>query len=373
MSSSGANTSPLYTPISGATPVKYTTAHQTRVVDSINQLGAVVNQFAQTQAGFNARFSGFEAALASQEAVALGNYSSLEEKLTRLTDHFLPAQGPTDMAGVRAALADDSAIRASLDTFGPEWLYTVRGLIPMEIDSFKAENGLVTAYPWPEFKAWCIATFNLHDMEKQALTKLMTLRQTASVAEYKAAHDVLAAKSKLPTAQRLIYWEQGLKPEIRAECKLDPLTHTAYANLAAAQTAALAVDSHFSSVASGKKRSVPTAATATVSSSKKPKTDHEQSPTVAWSINGTKFHCARNGVMQLPVPQFFTEWISSLPKVNGKSHLPREHFASGVSMPTCFAKGCGQTHAWTRCPTLAHTIWDSRSTQPATFKATLLG
>ncbi|DBA66175.1 TPA: hypothetical protein ACH3X2_002564, partial [Trebouxia sp. C0005] len=131
--SAGANTSPLYTPISGATPVKYTTAHQTRVVDSINQLGAVVNQFAQTQAGFNARFSGFEVALASQEAVALGNYSSLEEKLTRLTDHFLPAQGPTDMAGVRAALADDSAIRASLDTFGPEWLYTVRGLIPMEI------------------------------------------------------------------------------------------------------------------------------------------------------------------------------------------------------------------------------------------------
>ncbi|KAA6423521.1 MAG: hypothetical protein FRX49_06581 [Trebouxia sp. A1-2] len=186
----------------------------------------------------------------------------------------------------------------------------------------------------------------------------MSLRQTASVAEYKAAHDVLAAKSKLPTAQRLIYWEQGLKPEIRAECKLDPLTHTAYANLAAAQTAALAVDSHFSSVVSGKKRAGPTAAAATVAS-KKPRTEHEQSPTVPWSINGNKFHCARNGIMQLPLPQFFTEWVSSLPKVNGKSHLPREHFASGVSMPTCFAKGCGQTHAWTRCPTLAHTIWDS--------------
>ncbi|KAA6428689.1 MAG: hypothetical protein FRX49_01564 [Trebouxia sp. A1-2] len=460
---------PLYTPISGSAPVKYTTAFQSRIVDCLNQIGAVVNNLSSAnalrQAGLDARFSGFEAALASQEAVSLGNYSSLEGKLTRLTDHLLPAQGPTDLAGVRAAVADDSATRASLGTFGPEWLYSVREVIPMEVmvklpvlealtavakaaqasallpptspasisapsttaslgkhfkadlprpeyfrqldssadisrwllrmeeyltlmnydpsiwsvvatqflgraprdlwDSFKAENGLVTAYPWPEFKAWCIATFNLHDMEKQALTKLMTLRQTASVAEYKADHDVLAAKSKLPTAQRLIYWEQGLKPEIRAECKLDPLTHTAYANLAAAQTAALAIDSHFSSVASGKKRSVPTAATATVSSSKKPKTDHEQSPTVAWSINGTKFHCARNGVMQLPVPQFFTEWISSLPKVNGKSHLPREHFASGVSMPTCFAKGCGQTHAWTRCPTLAHTIWDSRSTQPA--------
>ena len=60
------------------------------------------------------------------------------------------------------------------------------------------------------------------DQEKSALTKLMSLGQTASVAEYKAAHDVLAAKSKLPTAQRLLVWEQGLKAEIRAECKLDP-------------------------------------------------------------------------------------------------------------------------------------------------------
>ncbi|DBA91335.1 TPA: hypothetical protein ACH3X2_003982 [Trebouxia sp. C0005] len=84
------------------------------------------------QAGLDARFSGFEAALASQEAVSLGNYSSLEGKLTRLTDHLLPAQGPTDSAGVRAAVADDSAIRA-LGKFGPEWLYSVRELIPMEV------------------------------------------------------------------------------------------------------------------------------------------------------------------------------------------------------------------------------------------------
>ncbi|KAA6423130.1 MAG: hypothetical protein FRX49_07117, partial [Trebouxia sp. A1-2] len=437
--SAGADTLPLYTPILGSAPVKYTTAFQFKIVDSLNQIGAVVNNLstsnAQRQAGLDARFSGFEAALASQEAVSLGNYSSLEGKLYRLTDHFLPAQGPTDSAGLKAAVADDLAIRASLGKFGPDWLYSVRELIPMEAmvklpvlealtavakaaqasallpptspasisapsttaslgqhfkadlprpeyfrqldssvdisrwllrmeeyltlmnydpsiwsvvaaqflgraprdlwDSFKAENGLVTAYPWPEFKAWCIATFNLHDMEKQALTKLMSLCQTAFVAEYKAAHDVLADKSKLPTAQRLIYWEQGLKPEIRAECKLDPLTHTAYANLAAAHTAAPAVDSHCSSA---KKRAGPTAAAATVAS-KKPRTEHEQSPTVTWSINGNNFHCARNRIMQLPLPQFFTEWVSSLPKVNGKSRLPKEHFASGVSMPTCFVKG----------------------------------
>ncbi|DBA67437.1 TPA: hypothetical protein ACH3X2_14330 [Trebouxia sp. C0005] len=254
---------PLYTPISGSAPAKYTTAFQSRIVDCLNQIGAVVNNLSSAnalrQAGLDARFSGFEAALASQEAVSLGNYSSLEGKLTRLTDHLLPAQGPTDSAGVRAAVADDSAIRASLGKFGPEWLYSVRELIPMEV-----------------------------------MVKVPVLEALTAVAK----------------------------------------------------------------AVSGKKRAGPTAAAATVAS-KKPRTEHEQSPTVPWSINGNKFHCARNGIMQLPLPQFFTEWVSSLPKVNGKSHLPREHFASGVSMPTCFAKGCGQTHAWTRCPTLAHTIWDS--------------
>ncbi|DBA66234.1 TPA: hypothetical protein ACH3X2_002494, partial [Trebouxia sp. C0005] len=119
---------PLYTPISGSAPAKYTTAFQSRIVDCLNQIGAVVNNLSSAnalrQAGLDARFSGFEAALASQEAVSLGNYSSLEGKLTRLTDHLLPAQGPTDSAGVRAAAADDSAIRASLGKFGPEWLYS---------------------------------------------------------------------------------------------------------------------------------------------------------------------------------------------------------------------------------------------------------
>ena len=33
----------------------------------------------------------------------------------------------------------------------------------------------------------------------------MSLRQTGSVAEYKAAHDVLAAYTDLPVKQQLIY------------------------------------------------------------------------------------------------------------------------------------------------------------------------
>ena len=143
------------------------------------------------------------------------------------------------------------------------------GRAPRELwDSFKAENNLVTA--WPEFEAWCIATFDLQDQEKSALTKLVSLRQTASEAEYKAAYDVLAAECKLPTAQRLLFWEQGLKAEIRAECKLDPLTHKAYSSLSAAQSAAMAVDAHLSAAAAGKKcSSGPTVAAATVQKGQK--------------------------------------------------------------------------------------------------------
>ena len=183
----------------------------------------------------------------------------------------------------------------------------------------------------------------------------MSLRQTASVAEYKAAHDVLAAKSKLPTAQRLLFWEQGLKAEIRAECKLNPLTHKAYSSLSAAQSAAMAVDAHLSSAAAVKKRtSGPTVAAATVSK----KTKRESDPEVQWSTEGNTFNCAKNGMMALPLPGFFSKWIeSACPLRHGKPLLPRGYISSSVSQPFCFAKGCTGVHVWSRCPTLAHKIW----------------
>jgi len=99
-------------------------------------------------------------------------------------------------------------------------------------------------YSWDSFRAWCIATFVVLDRERHALNSLMSLCQTGTVAEYKAAHDVLVAQTDLPMMQRLIYWEQGLKPEIRDECKFDPATHTTYTDVATAQSAAIAIESH---------------------------------------------------------------------------------------------------------------------------------
>lgn len=86
-------------------------------------------------------------------------------------------------------------------------------------------------YSWESFRAWCIATFAVHDREKHALTQLMNLRRTGTVAEYKADHDVHAAQTDLPMMQHLIYWGQGLKPESRAECKLERVTHIDYVDM----------------------------------------------------------------------------------------------------------------------------------------------
>ena len=102
-------------------------------------------------------------------------------------------------------------------------------------------------YSWDHFRKWCLASFSVHDHETHAISQLEKLRQTDSVAEYRAAHDVLAAQTTLPMKLRLFWWERGLKDEIRVMCSLDPLTHKQYADIEAAQNAACACDAHLSS------------------------------------------------------------------------------------------------------------------------------
>ena len=45
---------------------------------------------------------------------------------------------------------------------------------------------------------------DMHDHENCAITQLEKLRQNGTVAEYKAAHDVLAAKAAVPMEMRII-------------------------------------------------------------------------------------------------------------------------------------------------------------------------
>ena len=87
----------------------------------------------------------------------------------------------------------------------------------------------------------------MHNHEKHALQQLEKLRQTGSVAEYKAAHDVLAAQTALPVQLRISWWERGLKDEIRAMCSIDPLAHKEYTDIEEAQLAACACDAHLTS------------------------------------------------------------------------------------------------------------------------------
>ena len=88
----------------------------------------------------------------------------------------------------------------------------------------------------------------------------------------------------------------------------------------------MAVDAHLSSAAAGKKRSSgPTVAAATVSK----KTRRESDPEVQWSMEGNTFKCAKNGMMALPLPEFFSKWIEpTCPLRHGKPLLPRGYMSS---------------------------------------------
>ena len=80
-------------------------------------------------------------------------------------------------------------------------------------------------YSWDTFRQWCLDSFSVHKHERNVLAQLETLRRTGSVAEYKAAHDVLTVKTNLPMQLRIHWREKGLNPDIAAKVKVDPLTY----------------------------------------------------------------------------------------------------------------------------------------------------
>ena len=76
-----------------------------------------------------------------------------------------------------------------------------------EARKIQSSNQPEVLYSWDSFKEWCLFSFSVHDHETFAISQLENLRQTGSVAEYKAAHHVLAAHTTLPMKLRLFCWE----------------------------------------------------------------------------------------------------------------------------------------------------------------------
>ena len=60
---------------------------------------------------------------------------------------------------------------------------------------------------------------------------------------------MLAAQTTLPMQLRILWWERGLKDDIRRMCSVDPLTHKDYSDIEKAQSAACACDAHLFSAA----------------------------------------------------------------------------------------------------------------------------
>ena len=75
-------------------------------------------------------------------------------------------------------------------------------LQPWEARKTQLSNQPELLYSWDNFRKWCLASFSVHDDETHAISQLEKLRQTDSVAEHRAAHDVLAAQTTFPMKLR---------------------------------------------------------------------------------------------------------------------------------------------------------------------------
>ena len=226
-------------------------------------------------------------------------------------------------------------------------------------------------YSWDNFREWCTSSFSVHNHEKHALQQLEKLRQTGSVAEYKAAHDVLAAQTALPVQLRISWWEQGLKDEVRTMCSVDPLTHKEYTDIEKAQSAACACDAHLTSASAAAAKKHPRSShpfSASVRVDRRPKQrpkfndfvgKADLDPKVAtWSNDSPEqFTCELDGRLQEPLPAFFQQWIDNCPRSQstGKPLLPENLLRDG-RLPSghCYYKGCDKPgHRWNLCPRLA--------------------
>ena len=100
---------------------------------------------------------------------------------------------------------------------------------------------------WDYFVAWCRKHLTVLNRDKVAFDKLKLHRQTGSVSKDMSTFNLLCAQAKIPDAYRLHLWYDGLKPDVRSKTEFDQTTKQRYACVADAQSAALAVDSFYSS------------------------------------------------------------------------------------------------------------------------------
>ena len=179
-------------------------------------------------------------------------------------------------------------------------------------------------YSWDSFREWCISSFSVHNHERHALTQLENLRQTGSVAEYMAAHNVLASQTSLPMQLRIHWWEKGLKEHIRSQVTSDPVTYKEFTDISKAQSAALALDAHLnsSSAAAARKHSRPVSASARTERPRSQRfkfSDLTGKPPrdvkiAKWNNDNPEgFTCDMEGRLADPLPQFFQSWIAEQP------------------------------------------------------------
>ena len=107
----------------------------------------------------------------------------------------------------------------------------------------KGCSQLAAFLEWEAFTKWCTINLNVINHVDQARSAIASLKQTSTVAIYKAAFDVLVAQVGDDVGQQLFWWFQGLKPFIATATAVDPAAHARYTAFSEAQSAAVAVES----------------------------------------------------------------------------------------------------------------------------------
>lgn len=230
----------------------------------------------------------------------------------------------------------------------------------------RESGNLAEVYDWNNFVQWCESTLQSQDRVKVAFTSLRSLKQTSSVAEYKAKFDVLCIRAKIAPEQQLLYWYEGLKNEIVHKTEFDPVTRKPYASIDDAQSVALAVDTFFgggSSHGSQLSQSHPKRGRDTGPANSGGDTPMRQAKQQRFKIqmprqsrpttqaNGSLWFPLEGMVADRDLPEALQTFI--LTHQDPPEHCLKPSLERALGQ--CWVKGCqAQNHTWRRCPRMAN-------------------
>ena len=231
---------------------------------------------------------------------------------------------------------------------------------------------------WDNFVDWAKLNFTTQNKSAAAYEQLQKLRQTTTVAAYKARFNPLALAAKLSIETQLHMWYSGLKDDVRRSTLRDPSTQLPFANSVAAQLAAMTQDTCNYGDADAGKLNARTSDHAANSAQPTRRRNHTVATQTAASDGDVEMAeppAKRHNKGGISRPQYKSDDFTFFPPYgtvqndqvpirvkdildtfNGKGKFPPAHPLipkgdNGLRPSGCWIKGCDQDHNYRSCPT----------------------